>query len=193
MPNRIVDFLSKTHVIPTEEAEILMSLVKPMTLAKGDYLNFEDKIPKHGAFVLSGILREFYTDAKGIDYVRRFAYENWWMVDLYELIHNKPALCSVQALEKTELLTFTKEDCLVLMEKCPVSSKVLEEISGAEKYSLAKKEKQKRSLTAQENYESLLNVHPGIDKRIPLFHIASYLNIKPESLSRIRKQMSLTK
>ncbi|ANW96561.1 hypothetical protein AXE80_09845 [Wenyingzhuangia fucanilytica] len=193
MPKRIVDFLSKTHEIPKAEADILMSLVKPMTLFKGEYLNIEDKIPRHGAFVISGILREYYTDAKGIDYIRRFAYENWWMVDLYELLHDKPALCSVQAIEKTELLTFTKEDCNVLMEKCPISTKVLQEISAAEKYSLAKKEKQKRSLTAQENYESLLKLHSGIDKRIPLFHIASYLNIKPESLSRIRKQMSLIK
>ncbi|MGY5354501.1 Crp/Fnr family transcriptional regulator [Wenyingzhuangia sp. IMCC45467] len=193
MPRRIVDFLSKTHEIPNAEADILMSLVKTTTLNKGEYLNFEDKIPRHGAFVISGVLREFYTDTKGIDYIRRFAYENWWMVDLYELLHDKPALCSVQAIEKTELLTFTKDDCNVLINKCPVATKVLREISAAEKYSLAKKEKQKRSLSAQENYESLLKLHPGIDKRIALFHIASYLNIKPESLSRIRKQMSLIK
>lgn len=193
MPKRIIDFLSKTHEIPKSEANVLMSLVKTMTLYKGEYLNLEDKIPKHGAFVISGILREFYTDTKGVDYIRRFAYENWWMVDLYELLHCKPALCSVQAIEKTELLTFTKEDCNVLINKCPIATKVLREISSAEKYSLEKKEKQKRSLSALENYECLLKLHPGIDKRIPLFHIASYLNIKPESLSRIRKQMSLTK
>lgn len=193
MPGRIVDFLSKTHKIPKSESDILMCLVKKVTLTKGEYLNFEDKTPKHGAFVVSGVLREFYTDAKGVEYIRRFAYENWWMVDLYELLLEKPALCSVQALEKTEILTFTKEDCNILIEKCPVAAKVLYEISAAEKYSLAKKEKQKRSLSAQENYESLLKLHPGIDKRIPLFHIASYLNIKPESLSRIRKQISQIK
>lgn len=190
MPNRIIHFFSKTNEIPQYEIDILVNLVKPITLEKGDFLYKENKIPKHGAFVISGILREFYTDAKGVDYIRRFAYQDWWMVDLYELLHEKPALCSVQAIEKAELLTFSKSDCDILIEKCPIATSVLREISSAEKYSLAKNEKKKRSLTAQENYESLLKQHPGIDKRIPLFHIAAYLNIKPESLSRIRKQMN---
>lgn len=192
MPQRIVEFLSKTIDIPKEEADILLSLIKTITLSKGEYLNIEGKIPKHGAFVISGLLREFYTDFKEVDFIRRFASENWWMVDLYELLHEKPALCSVQALEKTELLTFTKDDCLILMQKCPTAVKVLHQISAAEKYSLAKKEKHKKSLTAEENYNLLLTQYPGIQKRIPLFHIASYLNIKPESLSRIRKKMNLT-
>ena len=191
MPHRIIDFLSKTHEIPSEEVKILASLVKPIVLKKGEFLSIEGKIPKHGAFVLSGILREHYTDVKNTDYVRRFYFENWWMVDLYELLYEKPALCSVQAIQESHLLTFTKSDCDILIEKCPVSTKILQEISAAEKYSIAKKEKEKRSLSAQENYELLLKNHPDLDKKIPLFHIASYLNIKPESFSRIRKQMNI--
>ncbi len=191
MPYRIIEFLSKTQNIPPEEIKILSNLVKPITLQKGEFLYKEGKIPKHGAFVLSGIFREFYTDTKGVEYIRRFTYENWWMVDLYELLYAKPALCSVQAIEVSEILTFTKSDCDILLKECPVASKILQEISAAEKYSIAKKEKQKRSLSAQENYELLLLNHPNIDKKIPLFQIASYLNIKPESLSRIRKQMNL--
>lgn len=143
MPIRIVNFLSKTHEIPKSEIEILAKLVKSVSLKKGEFLYKEGKIPKHGAFVLSGILREYYTDAKGIDYIRRFAFEDWWMVDLYELIHEKPALCSVQAIEDSEVLVFSKDDCDVLMKECPVATSVLHEISAAEKYSLAKNEKRK--------------------------------------------------
>ncbi|MGY5353060.1 Crp/Fnr family transcriptional regulator [Wenyingzhuangia sp. IMCC45533] len=191
MPQRIIEFLSKTQNIPFKETEILGRLVKPITLKKGEFLYQEGKIPKHGAYVLSGLLREYYTDAKSTDYIRRFTHRDWWMVDLYELLHEKPALCSAQAIEESQLLVFTKSDCDILMEECPVTTKILHEISAAEKYSIAKKEKQKRSLSAQENYELLLRNHPYVDKRIPLFHIAAYLNIKPESLSRIRKQMTL--
>ncbi|MDO6738122.1 Crp/Fnr family transcriptional regulator [Wenyingzhuangia sp. 2_MG-2023] len=193
MPQRIIDFLSKTKEIPPNEVDLLIQLVKPTTLEKGAFLYPEGKTPKHGAYVLSGILREFYTDTKGVESIRRFAYQDWWIVDLYELIHEKPALYSVQALESSELLTFDKKACDILIQKCPVTTSILLEISAAEKYSIAKKEKQKRSLSAQENYLSLLSNHPGIDKKIPLFHIASYLNIKPESLSRIRKQIGLSK
>ncbi len=192
MPHRIVKFLSKTQEIPLNEVDVLTQLVRPIVLKKGDLLYKEGKVPKYGAFVISGILREFYTDTtKNTDYIRRFTYKNWWMVDLYELLYEKPALCSVQAIEKSELLVFTKKDCNILMDECPVITKILHEISAAEKYSIAKKEKQKRSLSAQDNYELLLSNHPKIDKKIPLFHIASYLNIKPESLSRIRKQINL--
>ncbi|MDB4297837.1 cyclic nucleotide-binding domain-containing protein, partial [Flavobacteriaceae bacterium] len=149
MPNRIIEFLSKTKKIPQNEIEILSGLVTITTLQKGEFIYHEGKIPKHGAFVITGLLREFYTDAKGIDYIRRFAYENWWMVDLYELLKEKPALCSVQALETSEIFAFTKENCEILIEKCPVAATVLKEISSAAKYSLSKKEKRKRSLTAQ--------------------------------------------
>ena len=191
MPHRIIEFLSKTHEIPSEEIDILVKLVKPIILKKGEFLSKEGEIPKYGAFVLSGILREYYTDVKNTDYIRRFYFENWWMVDLYELLYEKPALCSLQAIQDSNILTFTKFDCDILMKKCPVSTKILKEISAAEKYSIAKKEKEKRSLTALENYKLLLKNYPNLDKKIPLFHIASYLNIKPESFSRIRKQMNL--
>jgi len=190
MSNQIIEFLSKTEQIPAEEIEILSSLAKPVLLKKGDYLYEEGKIPKRGAFVLSGILREYYTDVKNTDYIRRFYFSNWWIVDMYELTYEKPALCSVQAIQDAQVLTFTKEDCDMMIKKCPVATKVLHEISSAEKYSLGKKEKEKRSLTAIENYKNLLNNNPELDKRIPLFHIAAYLNIQPESLSRIRKQMN---
>lgn len=186
---KIIEFLSKTRKIPLAEIEILTSLVKSLSLKKGDFIHLEGEVPKYGCFVVNGILREYYTDAKNGDYIRRFAYENWWMVDLYELLYAKPAICSVQAIQNCDLLTFTKEDCEFLIEKCPVTANILHEISAAEKYSLAKNEKKKRSLSALENYQSLLKSQPGIDKKIPLFHIASYLDIKPESLSRIRKQI----
>lgn len=192
MPHKIIDFLTKTKDIPQNEKEILVNLVQPLTLKKGEFLYKEGKIPKYGAYVVSGVLREFYTDAKASDYVRRFAFNNWWIVDLYELIHEKPALYSVQALEKSDILTFTKKDYDVLIKKCPVTTSILLEISAADKYSIAKKEKQKRSLSASDNYKNLLKTYPGIDKKIQLFQIASYLNIKPESLSRIRKQLANT-
>ena len=190
MSNQIIEFLSKTEQIPVEEIEILSGLATPLKLKKGDYLHEEGKIPKRGAFVLSGILREFYTDVKNTDYVRRFHFKNWWIVDMYELMCEKPALCSVQAIQDTEVLTFTKKSLDVMMKNCPIATKVLHEISSAEKYSLAKKEKEKRSLTAIDNYKNLLRNNPELDRRIPLFHIAAYLNIQPESLSRIRKQIN---
>ncbi|MGY6650122.1 Crp/Fnr family transcriptional regulator [Wenyingzhuangia sp. IMCC45574] len=193
MPHRIIDFLTRTKDIPSQEIEVLADLVQPLTLKKGDFLYEEGKIPKNGAYILSGVLREYYTDSKASDYIRRFAFKDWWVVDLYELIHEKPALYSVQAIKDTELLIFTKKNCDILLEKCPITTSVILEISAADKYSIAKKEKQKRSLSAVENYLSLLNSFPGIDKEIPLFQIASYLNIKPESLSRIRKQLNQSK
>lgn len=190
MSNQIIDFLSKTEKIPAEEVEILSQLAKPIFLKKGEFLYEEGKVPKQGAFILSGILREFYTDVKNTDYIRRFYFKNWWAVDMYELAYEKPAICSVQAIKNAELLTFTKEDVDIMTKSCPVATRVLHEISSAEKYSLAKKEKEKRSLTAIENYKNLLKNSSEFDKAIPLFHIASYLNIQPESLSRIRKQLN---
>ncbi|WP_010135774.1 Crp/Fnr family transcriptional regulator [Ochrovirga pacifica] len=193
MSHQIIDFLTKTKEIPQGEIDILKQLARPYTLQKGEFLYQEDKTPKHGAFVLKGILREFYTDTKATEHIRRFAYQNWWVVDLFELMHEKPALYSVQAIEKSEVLIFSKNDFEILVAQCPVTTSIILEISAAEKYSLAKNEKQKKSLTAAENYQQLLKTHPGIDKKIPLFQIASYLSIKPESLSRIRKQLNQTK
>ena len=190
MPNRIIDFFSKTKDIPESEAILLSTQVNSITLKKDEHLYLEGEVPKYGAFVLKGCLREYYTDAKKNDYVRRFAFEDWWIVDMYELMHEKPALCSVQALEDCELLIFTKENVQYLKEKCPTAADVLNEISAAAKYSLAKNSKIKRSLFAQELHLFLLNKYPNIHKRVPLYHIASYLNIKPESLSRIRKKIN---
>lgn len=53
---------------------------------------------------------------------------------------------------------------------------------------LIEKEELKKTLTIEEQYIDLMENHPEIIKRVPLYHIASYLGVKPESLSRVKKK-----
>jgi CRP-like cAMP-binding protein len=99
----------------------------------------------------------------------------------------RPALFSVAAVEASEVLEITREKLLAVYDQYPVwdrfGRKYLEQLF------LYKEAREAALLTqsARERYEDLLKNQPHLLARLPLKYISSYLGVKPESLSRLRK------
>lgn len=170
-----------------EEAYILASL-KVKKLRKRQYFLQEGDICKYQGFVYKGCLRAYEVDAKGVEHVVQFAPEDWWMGDMYSFYTGQPSRLNIEALEETELYVFDKNGLEDLYEKIPKMERYFRLLMQNALITLSQRVLSTMSKSATERYCDFIQRYPQIEKRVPNHQIASYLGIKPESLSRIRNQ-----
>lgn len=152
---------------------------------KGEIILNEGQIAHDLIFVGKGMVRQFYYK-NGKDVTEHFSYEGCIVMCIESLLKQEPTRLMVEALEQSVIYLFPYTVLQKLLETCPEINlfyrKVLE-------YSLIVSQVKADSWrfeTARERYNLLLEHHPEIIKRAPLSHIASYLLMTPETLSRVR-------
>ena len=152
---------------------------------KGEIILNEGQIAHDLIFVGKGMVRQFYYK-NGKDVTEHFSYEGCIVMCIESLLKQEPTRLMVEALEQSVIYLFPYTVLQKLLETCPEINlfyrKVLE-------YSLIVSQVKADSWrfeTARERYNLLLEHHPEIIMRAPLSHIASYLLMTPETLSRVR-------
>jgi CRP-like cAMP-binding protein len=137
-------------------------------------------------FILSGCLRGFTVDSEGNEHVLMFAPKDWWMGDLYAYITNKPAILTIEALEETEYLLITKTDMEKLYTKIPKFERFSRLIIEKSIVALQQRMNDSMSLSAEERYNKFCTTYPSIINSVAQKHIASFIGITPEFLSKLR-------
>lgn len=178
--------LLKYSEIPIEEFEKFKSITKICHLEKGQFFLQAGEKPDKFGFVISGILRLFYTDFEGNEYNKSFCMEEDFVASYSALLQNKESRLSINALEKATMIVVNYNDYLKLVDQhlCwQILSRKL-----AEKLFIKKEQKESQFLldSAEERYYNFLQEYPKLEGRIKQYHIASYLGITPVALSRIR-------
>ena len=172
------------------EFERVKTFFIPKKIRKGQFLLRAGEVSRYLAFVEKGCLRQYSIDSKGEEHVVQFAIEDWWISDMYSSLTGAPATYNIDALEDSE----------VLLLDTALQEKLCTEIPPFERFfrlllqgSFVAKERRitaALSLSAEEQYLSLLELYPELFQRVPQNQIASYLGITPQSLSRIRKTLA---
>ncbi|WP_143883846.1 Crp/Fnr family transcriptional regulator [Chryseobacterium binzhouense] len=139
-------------------------------------------------FLDSGIIREFYANngkEKNID----FFLTGEFVTDFYSFVSEKPTRKNQECVTDVQIRTLSKEKFLHFLKEYSCGKLFVDEIFQR---IIEKKEQDEFAQfinTAEENYKLLLQDKPNWLQRIPQYHIASYLGITPETLSRIRKRI----
>ena len=159
---------------------------------KGKLLLKAGQVSEHIYFIKSGAIRGFIKEGKK-DITTWITAENEVVSSIYAIDSRTPALENMQAIENCELLALTFDDFQNLYIECPefniVARKVLQKY-----YQDAEERAFIARLTKAENkYRFFLKRYAHLVNRIPLKYIASFLGITLETLSRIRKKLSLKK
>jgi CRP-like cAMP-binding protein len=176
----------------TEEEKLLSkSFFIPKKLRKKQYLLQEGDVCKYVAFVENGILRQYTVDDKGNEHILQFAFEGWWMADQYSFLTGEPSIYNIDALEDCELLLLTKQAEEQLLDKLPKFERFFRLLLQNNLIATLRRLESSLSGTAEEKYNRLIQSCPTLAERIPQHMLASFLGITPETVSRIRKQMSL--
>ena len=179
--------------ISEEEFNFCKTLFLPKKLRKKQYLLQEGDVCKYNAFVSKGLLRSYTIDNKGTEHILQFAFEGWWIGDIYSFLTEKPSLFNIEALEECELLLLTKPSMELLFEKIPAFERYFRILIQNNLIATQKRLMGTLSESAEEKYTNLINNFPGCLQRVPQHMIASYLGITRETLSRIRSQIATRK
>lgn len=185
--------ITETISITDEEFNFCKTLFLPKKLRKRQYLLQDGDVSKYTAFVSNGLLRSYTVDEKGNEHILQFAFEGWWMSDLYSFLTNEPSSFNMEALEACELLLITKPSWDLLLNKIPAFERYFRILIQNNLIATQKRLMGTLSESAEEKYVNLINNFPGCLHRVPQHMIASYLGITPETLSRIRGQIAARK
>ena len=184
---------AETDALSEADFEKFTSFLTPVVLRKKEFFNVQGVHCRYLGFVNSGCLRAFHTDEKGDEFTMYFAFLNWWIGDKTSFYSATTARFNIQALEDSEIFRADKTNLEKALDNIPAFEKWYR-IKIRKSYEASQQkliDTQKES--AEEKYIKLLKNAPEIVQQIPQHYIASYLGIKPPSLSRIRKNLSSRK
>ncbi|POY39208.1 Crp/Fnr family transcriptional regulator [Solitalea longa] len=154
------------------------------------YILEEGKIASDIHFIISGLVRVYYyKDGKEI--TTYMACDDGFVSSYSSFINQSKSVEYIQCLEKTEALSISFPKMQELYEKIPQWQAVGRRLAEQNYICMANRVLQLQGIPAREKYLDFLSTSPKkIIQRAPLIHIASFLGITPESLSRIRKSIS---
>ncbi len=181
--------IEKFVQISSDEFEEIKKYFDTKEVAKKENLLEEGQICRYHYFVLTGLLRKFYINEKGIEQTTEFAIETWWLTDNFAYERNVPTEFYIQAVENSVVLYITQEKQEKLLEKFPVMERYFRFIYQRAFAAAQKRIKFLFSFSKEEfNFQAVKN-HPDFVQRVPQYLIASYLGFTPEYLSEIRKRL----
>jgi len=183
--------LNIKQLMPMEDAqvEVFLKGMKVRTFKKDEYILSAGETENYLSIVISGLTRH-YLIKDGEDISFDFSFQNDFNSSYASFIQREPSRFYIEALQPTVLASFSYDYLHKLYEDYPGSNRFGR--VAIEQYFVFR-EKRELSLlmdNATERYKKLLKEYPDYIQQIPLKYLASYLNIKPESLSRIRKNIS---
>ncbi len=185
----LLNFISQIEPLTEEEILAITETSVIKTYPKGTVLLKEGEVSKECYFILSGLVREFHI-RDGEEVTTNFYSEEQWVLSATSFISGAPANHYFTTLEETVVVVGGAEKEQELYARFPrfvEISKTIMEKGFAE-------QQNRMSLfltsTPEERYLSLLDNSPKLIQRVPQYQLASYIGVKPESLSRIRKRLA---
>lgn len=184
--DQIVDHVSKTYSELTKECKKdLKDLSKVSSFEKGTLLVKEGHFANKSYFIVSGCARTFYIK-EDKDVTDWFAFENDFISSINSFFLNVPSPLYIELLEPSIILEISRENMVNLSEKHHDFERLGSRVLTKTLLQLQQRVVSIQFETAKQRYQNLLKVRPDITLRVPLSHIASYLGITLETLSRIR-------
>lgn len=186
--NGLLDLFQKIYPLPGEFSTDLHSYAVEKEFPRKTLLLKEGKICNEVYFIVKGLARAFYFK-NDTDVTSSVMRENDLILSVNSFFRLQPSKEYIELLENSILISLNRDRLLSLYQKYPQFNYVTRVIM--EHYYMLSEERAyaMRMNTARERYEQLQQHDPKIFQRVPLKHIASYLGMKAETLSRIRARV----
>jgi CRP-like cAMP-binding protein len=185
----IAVFLKLIIAFSDEEINDFMMLGKKVELDKGAFFISEGQVCKSFAFIHSGTFSFIISTDDG-EHVKDFSGSNKFITSYSSFITQTPSQIFIRAEEKATLTQWSYDTYQELIHSSENWKQFALKIAN---YLYLRKEKREISLlteTAEQRYLNMLKEFPHIVQHVPQYLIASYLGIKPQSLSRIRNKIA---
>lgn len=191
MHDQLRKFVGSFELLTDEEVDLIVGNANIKSFKKGTVLLREGQIAKECYFVLSGLVREYYI-VDGEEKSTNFFTEMQPVNSFTSRNSNKPSrhflVCSEDSTLTIGTSSLEEEMCELIPRLGEIIRREVEKETGKMQDDMAKL----LTSSPEELYLDLVNNRPDLLNRIPQHQIASYIGVKPETLSRIRKRLLTT-
>lgn len=171
---------------PDELIEKLFAICDEQIIKKGESFIHAGDVPMHMGFNLEGLFRLNYVDEEGNDFTKAFSETGRFLISYSAIVQKRPSYFNIEALQDSRILKFDywAFDKMIQadMRWYPFVFKLLESVY------IMKELREKSFLLddAAKRYQEFKERYSEVENQIKLYHVASFLGITPEALSRIR-------
>ena len=187
--NLLIAEAFKDLIFTQAEIKIIEPLFQKINVAKGTILLHAEDLVEFQYYILNGCLRTFHTDTHGKEHTIQFGIKDWWVSDYTAFVNSGKAILTIEALQDSTLYKISYEDMNYLYSKLPKIDRYFRIKLERSFAAFQRRIVVNLSQSAKERYLTFLSTHPEIVKNLKNYHIASYLGITTESLSRIKKEL----
>lgn len=180
--------LEKFISISDEEFEQILNYFKIIKASKKEMLQEEGKISRCQYFVLTGCLRKFLINEKGVEVTTEFALETWWMSENRAFEFQTEALFSIQAVENSEILAIDFQSLEKLYRDFPIMERYFRFVYQRAFAAYQMRIKYLYTMSKEDYFFHFYDLYPGFVQRVPQYLLASFLGLTPEYLSELRKK-----
>lgn len=183
------NWLKNVSFLTENDCNLFQPFLTTKTYKAKDIILQEGRVCLELGFINIGVFRTYYLqDGKEIN--THFSFENEFVVNYDSFIQESPSKYIIQALEDAQIVTFnlqTLQNAYNSSQNWERFGRIMAEYS----YKITTKRVESfMFMDAEQRYLQMMQESPKLLERIPLYHLASYLGIERESLSRLRKKIS---
>ena len=187
MIEALLERLNKFHPLCAALTERILSATKTVTYQAGDYILKEGQVCNKACLVIKGLARSYYIN-EDKDITSRFMDEGFIITSWISYYTQQPGNEFIEALEETTLACINYADIQKMYTDFPEFNIVGRKQAEYGFFMAEQRTQILRKHTAEEKYKFFLSNHPTLLQRVALKHIATYLGMNEETLSRVRSK-----
>ncbi|WP_299765259.1 Crp/Fnr family transcriptional regulator [uncultured Dokdonia sp.] len=190
MFEEILKHIEELIQLDKTETERFTSILVRKKLRKRQFLIQEGDLVSYEYFVAKGCLKAYEIDDNGDEHIIQFAKENWWISDFKAFFEEGKATLNIDCIEESVVYGIEKQELEKLFLDIPKFDRFFRIKLTSAFVALQNRILSSLDKSSSERYLDFLKAYPNLEQRIPNYMIANYLGVKPESLSRIRKNIA---
>lgn len=183
-------YILDTVSIGEQQADEFCRLFTSRIVAKKEIILKEGDISTFEAFVTQGLFKVYHTNNDIVEQILYFAMEGWWLADIDSFNHQQPSQLNIEAIEDSEILMISKADKEYAYAHIPGVEKLFRVMTQLSHVALQRRMIENLSTNADQRYLNFIEKYPRLAQRLTNVHIAAYLGISHEFVSRIRNKIA---
>ncbi|WP_184542037.1 Crp/Fnr family transcriptional regulator [Mucilaginibacter sp. FT3.2] len=190
MHNYLLNLISQKVSLTEADIDLCKTSFEPVLFPKNRIIEEAGTTPQYLYFVIKGFMRLFHYNENGDEVTTHINCPPGFLTSYSHFINQTQTNENVECITECELLRITKSNLDLLTSQSTAFKDFSIQVFQQSITYNETRSKELATLTAEQRYKKLIENYPGIIHHVPVQYIASFLGMKPESLSRIRKRIN---